>query len=381
MADYNKLATLMATHQDMAIFRAFSSLNVQNILCLQAELTHLEAELADIAIANKTSGDREKMAFQYSFFDLKGSGNTNNDLQWRKVVEIRGVLEAYSYLFPEDTALLQFAQLQQLSKPTTSNLSVLKEWLERPEGGDFFLRGREAEMWDNGRDTITTSSLRAEHDSLTKLIINRPKMRNGEEWNGLWYYDDAVIVTIANITSIALSSILPALSVLALYVAGSRAELDITICCGSQESAKTTPAIADKSLSVSMISKSLVQYLRCKVKNCQKREERDHKGNPRVLEQYVELSWHKAGEAAMVFPEKFYILDYCQPLVILGKTAHSGNSSGSEIGVIAMKPQADDEDEKQEQDRKRKEAQERNAKEKEIQKSKEKEKQQQSKKG
>ena len=96
MANYDKLATVMATYPEMASFRAFAKLNVQNILSLQAELVHREAELSDITAENQRSGDSERRSFQFSFFDLKESAGTSKDLQWRKMLEIRRVLPTYS---------------------------------------------------------------------------------------------------------------------------------------------------------------------------------------------------------------------------------------------------------------------------------------------
>lgn len=96
MANYDRLAALMATYPDLANFRAFAKLNVQNILSLQAELVHREAELADIAAENQSSDDNEKMSFQFSYFDLQESAGQGKDLQWRKTLEVREVLDSYS---------------------------------------------------------------------------------------------------------------------------------------------------------------------------------------------------------------------------------------------------------------------------------------------
>lgn len=81
MANYTRLSELIGAHQDLAIFRKFSSLNAKNILYMQAELLHLQAELEKIELANGHSADAQKAAFQVSLFDLKDSSNTNNDLQ------------------------------------------------------------------------------------------------------------------------------------------------------------------------------------------------------------------------------------------------------------------------------------------------------------
>lgn len=96
MADYGRLAALMGNHQELALFRKFAKLNAKNILYMQSELMHLEAELENVELENGGSGDPEKMAFLVSLFDLKDSSGTENDMQWRKVLEIREKLNCYS---------------------------------------------------------------------------------------------------------------------------------------------------------------------------------------------------------------------------------------------------------------------------------------------
>lgn len=96
MADYTRLAALIGTHQEMALFRRFATLNAKNLLYMQSELVHLEGELANIALEDRCSGDGDKALFQVSLFDLKESSGTSKDLQWRKVLEVREKLKAYS---------------------------------------------------------------------------------------------------------------------------------------------------------------------------------------------------------------------------------------------------------------------------------------------
>lgn len=96
MADYSRLAAAMGNHREMALFRQFSVLNAKNLLYMQSELVHLESELANIAQEDKCSEDSEKTSFHVSLFDLKESCGTSNDLQWKKVLEIREKLKAYS---------------------------------------------------------------------------------------------------------------------------------------------------------------------------------------------------------------------------------------------------------------------------------------------
>lgn len=50
------------------------------------------------------------------------------------------------------------------------DLNTLREWLDRPEGGDFFLQGREAETWNHQDDVLTLSRYHTERDVLTGFI-------------------------------------------------------------------------------------------------------------------------------------------------------------------------------------------------------------------
>ena len=96
MADYNKLAGLVGSHQELTILRKFGTLNAKNLLYMQSELLHLQSELEGIELENKYSNDTERSAFLTSLFDLKDSDGTSKELQWRKVLEIQGKLKNYS---------------------------------------------------------------------------------------------------------------------------------------------------------------------------------------------------------------------------------------------------------------------------------------------
>ena len=96
MADYTRLAHLMGMHQELAVFKQFANLNAKNLLYMQSELVHLEAELSDIELENKRSGDSQKTSFQVSVFELKESVGSAKELQWRKALEMRTKLAEYS---------------------------------------------------------------------------------------------------------------------------------------------------------------------------------------------------------------------------------------------------------------------------------------------
>jgi hypothetical protein len=97
MAGYSRLAALMGNHHDLAIFRQFSVLNAKNLLYMQGELTHLEAELKMIALENQNSSDPEKMAFERSITTLMGPHQSKDGHDhWATILEIREKLKAYS---------------------------------------------------------------------------------------------------------------------------------------------------------------------------------------------------------------------------------------------------------------------------------------------
>ncbi|KAL9612009.1 MAG: hypothetical protein Q9167_003375 [Letrouitia subvulpina] len=226
MGDYNSLTSLIGTYQELSMFRRFAKLNAKSLVYMQAELVHLEAELAGIESEDKASKDPNRSSFHVSVFNLKESSGTENDIQWQKVLAIREKLRLYSS-FHE--AILQYSQVQKLKSPSKQELGVLQEWLDRPEGGDFFLQGREADMWQSLEDVVSLSTHQANEDLLTWLISNflipwyherwgyRSKHASSEAWTGLWHYEHATLVAIVNVVSTILSALLPSGSIFVLY--------------------------------------------------------------------------------------------------------------------------------------------------------------------
>ena len=97
MGSYPKLSTFMGALPDVAIFRRFGTLNAQNLLFLQAELSHLERELEVIREREASSEDEEKQMALRSWWSLSTSseGDEDND-QWQVIQDIRKKLVEYS---------------------------------------------------------------------------------------------------------------------------------------------------------------------------------------------------------------------------------------------------------------------------------------------
>ncbi|KAL9601210.1 MAG: hypothetical protein Q9179_002939 [Wetmoreana sp. 5 TL-2023] len=223
MASYNKLAALMGEHQEMATFRRFQRLNAKSILYMQAEILHLERELDMIELEDKVSADKNRALLHESVFNLKESSGYPHDVQWSKVLEVRKKLEAYN------KALVLFSRVQGLPSPCGRDLKTLQEWLDRPEGGDFFLQGREADTWNDENDILTLSRHEAERDTVTgffndlvipwyhRLSTRWNKGAETRDANGVWHYHYNSMIAAVNTISTCLSSLLPSTSIFILY--------------------------------------------------------------------------------------------------------------------------------------------------------------------
>ncbi|KFX96194.1 hypothetical protein V495_08479 [Pseudogymnoascus sp. VKM F-4514 (FW-929)] len=129
--------------------------------------------------------------------------------------------------------LLQVSALNNIIKANKSQQAVLKEWLQDAKGGDCFQKGAEARLWE-GDDTsefLTLHKQSEETDFFTKwitlLIVGifhrfwGEKHKLGkvvDEESGLVSYDDSKINTASTIFATVLSSTLPVITILVLYV-------------------------------------------------------------------------------------------------------------------------------------------------------------------
>lgn len=97
MEGYAKIAYLMSHHNELAILRRFSRLNLQNLLYMQAELTYLEKDLDQLSQNDQAESSRA--LYSRDWWSLAESENGDSEKeQWKKVVEIRGKLKEYSMM-------------------------------------------------------------------------------------------------------------------------------------------------------------------------------------------------------------------------------------------------------------------------------------------
>jgi|SRR5450432_1275086 hypothetical protein len=94
MEGYAKIASLMSHHRELAIFRRFGTLNLQNLLYLQAELTHLEEDLEELVEKDQT--ELSRLFYTKHWYSLAHSEDDEEKEQWDKVLQIREKLKEYS---------------------------------------------------------------------------------------------------------------------------------------------------------------------------------------------------------------------------------------------------------------------------------------------
>lgn len=94
---YHRLADLMGHYPEAAIFRRFGSLNMLNLLSLQAELIDLQVQFRDIWAEDEGSPDDCEKQFSTYFRTLRKS---EDSLQFTMLLSIREKIKEYSMSTP-----------------------------------------------------------------------------------------------------------------------------------------------------------------------------------------------------------------------------------------------------------------------------------------
>ena len=93
---YNKLAILMSKNPEVAILRRFGTLNMLNLLYLQAELAELERKFETAYLDDAVSNNADVREFCKSMVALRKSKDGPNGDQLEQFLAIQGKLEKYS---------------------------------------------------------------------------------------------------------------------------------------------------------------------------------------------------------------------------------------------------------------------------------------------
>lgn len=93
---YHKLAMLMGPNTEVAIFRRFGSLNMFNLLFMQAELMELERKFTTACLDDAASDINAVKEYCRNFVKLRKSDQHENKDQLQLLQTIRQKLQDYS---------------------------------------------------------------------------------------------------------------------------------------------------------------------------------------------------------------------------------------------------------------------------------------------
>ncbi|KAG0651501.1 hypothetical protein D0Z07_1897 [Hyphodiscus hymeniophilus] len=170
MADqqgYEKVATLMNCFNEFAVFRRFGKLNFLNLLYLQAELTHLEADLKELA--ERDAADPHRRLYSKHWWRMTQSEEEHDDrAQWEMALRVRGKLKEYN------EHLQQAVFLCGLKTAKSCDLETLRSWLEMPKGGFFPIESPDRHSWSvDHDDDLLAIRRRDSSDPLSRWIFDR----------------------------------------------------------------------------------------------------------------------------------------------------------------------------------------------------------------
>jgi hypothetical protein len=98
---YPRLAGEIEIRPELAIFRRFGSLNAENLLYFQGELTLLERDLQKQQLEDSRSGHPRKSKYALSWYQLGTSEDDGDNSQLQLVYRVRETLRQYSKLYPK----------------------------------------------------------------------------------------------------------------------------------------------------------------------------------------------------------------------------------------------------------------------------------------
>lgn len=180
MDGYAKVARLMCKYEEFAILKRFKTLNYQNLLYRQAEITYLQEDLEKLTERDATDPARQFYAKDWWVLAHTATKQEGGE-QWRKVQQIRKKLDEYSKWFAKctyprntnrrvlDDQLLKLVTLAKLDAPAAPDVQFLKEWFVRQDMGSFPIWGLDQKSWDDEGDLIAIKP-RLLQDPVTRLF-------------------------------------------------------------------------------------------------------------------------------------------------------------------------------------------------------------------
>ncbi|KAL9121804.1 MAG: hypothetical protein Q9187_001641 [Circinaria calcarea] len=232
---YAQLSQTLALDNDLSMFRRFGALNIRNILYLQSELQTLERKLTNLdGDANDITKGIAVWSQPRSWYWAMASQSTTNargeSEGYRDVVmKVRDLLERYRLksMIESDTALRHQAWLQSLKPPSNRALTALQTYVQ---ANRTMLSEADAQYIaeENRPDLVALTWKEKEVLSLImekylskvfrkKASVSSPCQQNAPHCDHIGFISDEKIALVVRLLTIALSSVLPILSIVVLY--------------------------------------------------------------------------------------------------------------------------------------------------------------------
>ncbi|KAK6829745.1 hypothetical protein PG987_010329 [Apiospora arundinis] len=237
---YPKLAAFMVEH-DYVMLRQFRELAVRDLLYLQAEIRELELDLKEQVVSDANASN-DRRFFDREWWHLRhGEERGTGGEQWDLVLRVRAKLREYY------TAMQQYQSMISSKRPSLQRQTQLQDYIKYESLGGFcgFL-GRDLGEFEaitpvydriNQHDLVFLREDTMEDDFLSKLMIGpvlklfhrfwrffKPPLRHDPETaaergelTALWHYKDRNIRLVANLIGSGVSSLMPMLSIIALF--------------------------------------------------------------------------------------------------------------------------------------------------------------------
>ncbi|KAK8072966.1 hypothetical protein PG996_006314 [Apiospora saccharicola] len=249
---YPKLANFMVDH-DYVMIRQFRQLAVRDLLYMQAEICELEHDLISQGIVDASAVDERKYYDREWWYLHQGEARGTGGEQWKLVLKVRAKLREYY------AAVQQYQSMVSFQRPSQQQRKQLHKYINSESlgglcgflGKDLGIHESITPMYDqtNLHDLLFLREDLLENDFLSHLVtgpilqlfhhvwrvFKRPLPQDpeaaaerGEQHTALWHYDDRRTRLAVNLIGSAVSSLLPMLSIIALfYVEATLARLGL----------------------------------------------------------------------------------------------------------------------------------------------------------
>ncbi|KAK4170710.1 hypothetical protein QBC36DRAFT_370836 [Triangularia setosa] len=227
---YAKLAGLMARQDEYAIFRRFKHLNYLSLLYQQAQIVFLQRRLERLAAIDRAHSCPKRQFFDRDWATMAHAMDDEAGQQWATMQLIQEKLAEYN------KALLTQVSLAKLERPNHQDLAFLREWIGRPNNGNFPIHGPDQDSWNlKYEGDLMATKPRVPLDRLSRWVndivfpwyhklfgekLKDPESVTANLGTGIYIYRESHLQMVIETVVTVVAALLPVLSIVVLYFLG-----------------------------------------------------------------------------------------------------------------------------------------------------------------